>query len=882
MTDERKPEKPETPGMAEVSAKFVHEAEAVTTTLPPSGSQPGDPLTALGEQWQEAYRNWQEFDTAGESHEESLAREKRRGALGKIAWEIEDQAAELPAQSLDGVLVQLRMAGAHYHLMERDGEKWHDKYAHLTWQAWKGLERLVGVVNPQDVLLERLAIDYYAAYIARDAASNAREEVEHQAEKSDSEAIRIEGVPHASGGPDRLFLPFLFDSLGTFTPSREQVSQYYNTDDLTETVMRHLEKYGERCVAALEAAGWPEKYAEHERVEQRVNALFDQMVQTPAQGFRGIAAKIKGLVFPHEFAFLRDGELDDFDDQINTEMLVSLVADIERLSKGVASVALASVTEPEDAVVALRQHWENVRAERDQLEIRDDNDPNDPGLQEDERLYGVQSSIEDAIAATPTHTAAGVAAKLLQLQRDDTEFDGNAPWRPAAFRTALKALGRGTMPAIEDPILALKREWEARYELLDEHRSGDDDDDSDEARQPFYDRLAETEVQILRTRATTPAGIAVKLILWARQHCTADELSGLSWNRKSIEGDPHDLDRLPVMSALLDLERMSQGVVTGTIKEPAIDEPLLVLEQRWREAVKAYEAAGIDTEEARLTEEIEAKHEILATPARSIAGVLVKLAIYASSQPRADTHPIDQLPLGDLDLDQAAVAGAMRDLKRMAHTTTVAETPPEKDAALFDALTEYDRLVAISQDLERRKDVFRPGIPEAKKADEAYEAAYDQTTEAWTRARDIPATTQAGVIAKLQGAVRFMTDLGEDQLFEAEWLAIKADVLNLGGPAPGHLAGGETATRTVCGTVPAGEITSAAKDNGLPPLDGETAVRVEELANQIVDLNQGVRRLLDCDLEEIPTTGQVLTSEIDRRLVRLINLLDDRDEEVRS
>ena len=70
-----------------------------------------------------------------------------------------------------------------------------------------------------------------------------------------------------------------------------------------------------------------------------------------------------------------------------------------------------------------------------------------------------------------------------------------------------------------------------------------------------------------------------------------------------------------------------------------------------------------------------------------------------------------------------------------------------------------------------------------------------------------------------------------------------------------------------------------AKDSGLQPLDGETVIRIEELANEVIDLNQGVRRLLDCDLEEIPTTGQVLTSEIDKRLARLVNLLNGETEE---
>ena len=46
-----------------------------------------------------------------------------------------------------------------------------------------------------------------------------------------------------------------------------------------------------------------------------------------------------------------------------------------------------------------------------------------------------------------------------------------------------------------------------------------------------------------------------------------------------------------------------------------------------------------------------------------------------------------------------------------------------------------------------------------------------------------------------------------------------------------------------------------------------------------LDLNQGVRRLLDCDLEEIPTTVRVLTFEIDKRLARPVNLLNGEDED---
>ncbi len=114
---------------------------------------PDDPLIALGRQWQEAYDRWLQFSTDGDSTEKIVELENQREGLGNIAWRIEDQAAEIPAQSIDGALVHLRMAGTHYHLMERDGLNWHDKYAQLTWQAWDGLEHVTGRLAPEDPVL---------------------------------------------------------------------------------------------------------------------------------------------------------------------------------------------------------------------------------------------------------------------------------------------------------------------------------------------------------------------------------------------------------------------------------------------------------------------------------------------------------------------------------------------------------------------------------------------------------------------------------------------------------------------------------------------------------------------------------------------------------
>ncbi len=83
-------------------------------------------------------------DPADASREEIKEHEDQRDILLRAACQLEDQAAEISAQSLAGVLVQLRMAGTHYHLTGRDGEEWYDPYAKLTWQAWDGLERLAG------------------------------------------------------------------------------------------------------------------------------------------------------------------------------------------------------------------------------------------------------------------------------------------------------------------------------------------------------------------------------------------------------------------------------------------------------------------------------------------------------------------------------------------------------------------------------------------------------------------------------------------------------------------------------------------------------------------------------------------------------------------
>ena len=105
------------------------------------------------------------------------------------------------------------------------------------------------------------------------------------------------------------------------------------------------------------------------------------------------------------------------------------------------------------------------------------------------------------------------------------------------------------------------------------------------------------------------------------------------------------------------------------------------------------------------------------------------------------------------------------------------------DAALFDALAEYDRLIVVESGLKRRADAFRPEFPEAKEAIEAYEAACRESMAAWERVRKIPAATQAGLLARIQATDRYMTDLGEETIYEEDWSVIKDDVRRIAGEA---------------------------------------------------------------------------------------------------
>ncbi len=294
-------------------------------------------------------------------------------------------------------------------------------------------------VIDQDAMLEKLADEMYAAYRAYDAAWQVLDEAEGQALKADREAVNTSSfslsVPNLSQ---------LIEKTGTLTPSPEQIRRFThgNPGDSkaqAEALIKHLEQYGERCVAAFEAQGWAEKHAEVARTKAQEDAAFDRIVEIPAQGLRGIRAKAMALLLQHEWEQTRAGDTTDLNDQVNVGALVSLVADLERLA--------------------------------------------------------------------------------------------------------------GTPPA-EDPVLALKREWDTRDQRLRELP-----DDTDEVRDPLANARTEVEYAIHRTPATTLAGIALKLWLWTRI-ATPELGSRVDWWKDPI-ADMHGFDHMPVASALQDLERMA-------------------------------------------------------------------------------------------------------------------------------------------------------------------------------------------------------------------------------------------------------------------------------------------------------------------------------------
>ncbi len=168
---------------------------------------------------------------------------------------------------------------------------------------------------------------------------------------------------------------------------------------------------------------------------------------------------------------------------------------------------------------------------------------------------------------------------------------------------------------------------------------------------PPFKQASELIGRILDTPAHTPAGIAVKLRI-------ADRTDG--WE-KDLKEDPKLLVSHAGMSAIADLERLS-----GPFAPPAGDDAeLFELHGEWKRLEGAAEKKDLDTGTENKSDwqaAFDAEKRFLETPARTFAGVLLKLRLGCEPETYAlDYHAED----GTL-IAPPTVLAALADLERMA------------------------------------------------------------------------------------------------------------------------------------------------------------------------------------------------------------------------
>ena len=179
-------------------------------------------------------------------------------------------------------------------------------------------------VTDADALLEKLVDDYYEAAIDAAGLTNAAQTAR---EAIDPEIRQVGEVD----------LSLLFSAAGTLYPNRTDVLEYARgesgdqAEEIAEAVMQHLANHRERITASFEAQDWSLNQIRFERAEGQKAEAFNRMLATPTQGVKGIRAKVKAMVPPPAWKVMcREGVYTE--DRIAAEMLVSIVADLERLT----------------------------------------------------------------------------------------------------------------------------------------------------------------------------------------------------------------------------------------------------------------------------------------------------------------------------------------------------------------------------------------------------------------------------------------------------------------------------------------------------------------------------------------------------------------------
>jgi len=430
----------------------------------------------------------------------------------------------------------------------------------------------------------------------------------------------------------------------------------------------------------------------------------------------------------------------------------------------------SSASTPTDSLVTLGEQWQKAYDDW-QASMPPRGDGEEWTAQDDERsmkLARITWGLEDQISKLPVLSLNDALVKIRIAEAYEVEHFGNR--HAELTRQARNGLERLVVSSVtpatsDDEFLALEPRMIAASDTFhDLEAKGAPREET----APVEEKMSALEHRVACEPVTTPAGIAAKFRLVA-------------------EGIPADLktqlDQVIIQSALECAERMAREgaavVPTVTVREER--GRILKLWDAYKEAGAAltgmrskYLADGnmeaVATEDKAAEADTAAFAAIVNERCHTLGGVLGKMSVLKGEA-------------AEVEMSMELFDAIVRDLERLAPVTAVTEIPPTEDAAFFDALAEYDRLRTVSRGLERHKEIFRPGIPEAQEAETAYESAYDNAYEAWTRARNIPTTTQVGLFAKLQAIIRFMDDLQEDEMYETEWHAIKADMQRITGEA---------------------------------------------------------------------------------------------------
>ena len=247
--------------------------------------------------------------------------------------------------------------------------------------------------------------------------------------------------------------------------------------------------------------------AEGEIVEEatdRMNDLERKIADTPAESYAGIGIKL--LIGVDNFCPLNPGETRTTDD-LNIE---SALADAKRLAGDITELAqpktVASDSGPDAGLLCRDETYTALLGEINAGEHSVDGTVSD-------LAFKSLTGLEEAIAAYPVHTLAGVAAKL-RVVKSFIGSDVPVLVHERCAYAALEAVERLLAASTEDPFEALAAEWAEQKAECARLAKAEEEAGEGVAGAPSdaaIEKLDKIEIRIAATPTTTLLGIVTKL-----------------------------------------------------------------------------------------------------------------------------------------------------------------------------------------------------------------------------------------------------------------------------------------------------------------------------------------------------------------------------------